>query len=206
MATENVHRAYYQGKLVAYMKKNGVALRYKLYRIDKQYLTRYFRVSPKVEGHEIINERIDTLESKIDKTISSLLLKDPKMVITASIIDNAIAEQEKEVKEVEKRKTVRTSLVTAFTSYIEEKKAIKHQEDTERGLNRKLHPTIKDYISVCNAIKDYEYDCIPKYALTTLMRNGLMTLLTSLLNLMKAIRSTSIVVKETCVTRLSTKG
>ena len=47
---------------------------------------------------------------------------------------------------------------------------------------------------------------IPKYALTTLMKNGLMTLLTSLLNLMKAIRSTSIVVKETCVTRLSTKG
>jgi len=157
MATKNVHRAYYQGKLVAYMKKNGVALRYKLYRIDKQYLTRYFRVCPKVDGYEIINERIDTLESKIDKTISSLLLKDPKIVITASIIDNTIAEQEKEVKEVEKRKTVKTSLVTAFTSYIEEKKAIKHQEDIERGLNRKLHPTIKDYISVCNALKDYEY-------------------------------------------------
>jgi hypothetical protein len=111
MATKNVHRAYYQGKLVAYMKKNGVALRYKLYRIDKQYLTRYFRVSPKVEGYEIINERIDTLESKIDKTISSLFLEDPKMVITASIIDNAIAEQEKEVKEVEKRKTVSECVV-----------------------------------------------------------------------------------------------
>ena len=120
------------------MKKNGVALRYKLYRIDKQYLTRYFRVGPIVKGYEIINERIDALESKIDKTISLLLLKDPKMVISASIIDNAIAEQEKEVKEAEKRETVKTSLVTAFTSYIEAKKAIKHQEDIVFTLQKVL--------------------------------------------------------------------
>lgn len=157
MAIVNVHRAYYQGKLVAYMKKNGIAFRYKLYRIDKQYVTRYLRICQKVEGHEVINQRIDELESKIDGVITRLLLQDPAMEITATVVDKAIAKEEEEKSKAERAKAKRTSFTSDFDDYISKKKAIKHQEDIERGLDRKLHPTVKDYISVCNAIKDYEY-------------------------------------------------
>lgn len=157
MAIANLHRAYYQGKLIAYMKKNGIAFRYKLYRIDKQNLTRYLRVCTKVEGHEIINQRIDELEIKVDKTISRLLLQDPNMLITATVVDKAIAEEEERLSKAEKAKKKRTSLLKDFWEYISIKKEIKHQEDLDRGIDRKLHPTVKDYISAYYAIKDFEH-------------------------------------------------
>ncbi len=157
MATVNVHRAYYQGKIVAYMKKNGIALRYKLYRIDKQLITRYYRVCQKVEGHEIVNQRIDELEERVDRMITHLLLQDPDMEITATVIDKAIAEENELKSNAEKAKNKKTSFTSDFDEYINKKKVIKHKEDIERGIERKLHPTVKDYISVCNAIKDYEY-------------------------------------------------
>ncbi len=157
MAIVNIHRAYYQGKLVAYMKKNGIAFRYKLYRIDKQYITRYLRISQKVEGHEIINQRIDELESRVDCVITRLLLQDPTMEITATTVDKAIAKEEEQKSKAEKAKNKRISFTSDFEDYISDKRTKKHQEDIERGLDRKLHPTVKDYISVCNAIKDYEY-------------------------------------------------
>ena len=46
MAIVNVKRQYYQGKLIAYMKKNESILRYKLCKIDARYLTSNYRVKP----------------------------------------------------------------------------------------------------------------------------------------------------------------
>jgi site-specific recombinase XerD len=78
------------------------------------------------------------------------------MEITASVVDKSIAEEEEQMNKTERAKK-KTTLLNDLWDYISKKKEIKHQEDLERGLNRKLHPTVKDYISTYYAIKDYEH-------------------------------------------------
>jgi hypothetical protein len=46
MALKLIKRMYYQGKVVAYLKKNNSILRYKLAMIEEKYLTTKYRVKP----------------------------------------------------------------------------------------------------------------------------------------------------------------
>jgi hypothetical protein len=92
MAIEHIKRRYFQGKVVAYMKKNETILRYKLLKIEKRYLTPTFRVKPNypTTDPKILNQEMDNLEEKVDGIISRILYKDPSARITSKTIDNTL--------------------------------------------------------------------------------------------------------------------
>ena len=85
MAIVNIKRQYYQGKLIAYMKKNESVLRYRLCRIEEKYLTSNYRIKPNnpLGNYNELNKGIDELERKIDITISKLLAENPKLYLEA---------------------------------------------------------------------------------------------------------------------------
>ncbi len=156
---KNIQRKYREGKVVAYMHKNGSVLRYKLYNIDKKWLTTTLRVKADYpfRNAESLNEEIDTLEELVDNTVSELLYNNPKLYITCAVIDKAIDDKEKRAKE-KAEESDKQLLLYDFRLFNKRKKEALIKKDKERGLNRKIPPTIKDYISACNAIEDYEYN------------------------------------------------
>lgn len=161
MATEYIKREYYQGKLVAYMKRNDAVLRYRLCKIDKKYLTPTNRIKPtyKVHDPEKENVRIDELESKIDGFVKEILYSSPDAKITNKVIDQMFVDKAKPKDDYDIDSA--NILIYDFDKYIEafNKKKVE-DEIKNRGLVRKgtIHPSTKDYISVRNALDDYEYD------------------------------------------------
>lgn len=158
-AYKYIQRKYREGKVVAYMRKNGSVMRYKLCKIDKKWLTTTLRIKSDypLRNADELNEEIDKLEELVDNTIADLLYDEPKLYITCAIIDKAIADKEKKAKE-KAEESDKQLLVYDFKIFNKRKKDALVKKDMERGLNRKTPPTIKDYISACNAIEDYEYD------------------------------------------------
>lgn len=154
-----IQRKYREGKVVAYMRCNKSVLRYKLCKIEKKWLTPTFRVKANYPARnpEKLNEEIDKLEQLIDDTISELLYENPKLNLTSAFIDEAI--ENKHRKEEEQQEVSDKMLLSFdFKLWNMQKKEELVKADIAKGLNRKLPPTIKDYISACNAIEDYEYD------------------------------------------------
>ena len=96
-----VQRKYREGKLVAYMYKNGSVVRYKLLKIEKKWLTTTLQVKADYpfRSAEEVNKEIDKLEELVDSTITELLYDNPKLFITCAVIDKAIADKEKIAKE-----------------------------------------------------------------------------------------------------------
>ena len=94
MALKFVKRMYYQGKVVAYFKKNSSVLRYKLLSIEERYLTSLNRVKPlyPLANADKLNKEIDDLEEKIDKAVEKILYDNPKAKITNTVIDEALAQ------------------------------------------------------------------------------------------------------------------
>ena len=158
MAVVNIKRQYYQGKLIAYMKKNESVLRYKLCRIEEKYLTSNYRIKPNnpLGNYNELNKGIDELERKIDITISKLLAENPKLKITNKVLDDAFNLEEHINDSVDENEG-KQILLYDFDQYINKKREEKRKEDLEKGIERKLHPTIKDYISTRNSIDDYEH-------------------------------------------------
>ena len=154
-----VQRKYREGKVVAYMRKNGSVMRYKLCKIDKKWLTTTLQVKSDypLRNAEELNKEIDKLEELVDNTIAELLYDNPKLYITCAVIDKAIADKEKKAKE-KAEESDKQLLLYDFKLFNKRKKEALIKKDIERGLNRKTPPTIKDYISACNAIEDFEYD------------------------------------------------
>ena len=154
-----VQRKYREGKLVAYMYKNGSVVRYKLLKIEKKWLTTTLQVKADYpfRSAEEVNKEIDKLEELVDSTITELLYDNPKLFITCAVIDKAIADKEKIAKE-KAEESDKQLLLYDFKLFNKRKKEALVKKDIERGLNRKTPPTIKDYISACNAIEDFEYD------------------------------------------------
>ena len=144
---------------MAYMRKNGSVLRYKLCKIEKKWLTTTLQVRADYPLRSAIelNQEIDKLEEIVDNTIAELLYDNPKLYITCAIIDKAIADKEKKAKE-KAEENDKQLLLLDFKLFNKRKKEALIKKDIERGLNRKIPPTIKDYISACNAIEDYEYE------------------------------------------------
>ena len=157
MAIVNIKRQYYQGKLIAYMKKNESVLRYRLCRIEEKYLTSNYRIKPNnpLGNYNELNKGIDELERKIDITISKLLAENPKLKITNKVLDDAFNLEEHINDSVDENEG-KQILLYDFDQYINKKREEKRKEDLEKGIERKLHPTIKDYISTRNSIDDYE--------------------------------------------------
>lgn len=159
MALKYVSRRYYLGKVTAYFKKNGSALRYKLYKIDDAYLTKKLRVKddyPLQDPNEV-NAQIDELEEKVDNAIAAILYDNPKAVINTKVIDDFLATL-KETKSASPTAETDKLLLADFRAYNIQKEKELHKQDLKNGETRKKHPTIKDYISSANAIEDYEYD------------------------------------------------
>lgn len=154
-----VQRKYREGKVVAYMRKNGSVVRYKLCKIDKKWLTTTLQVKSDypLRNAEELNKEIDRLEELVDNTVAELLYDNPKLYITCAVIDKAIADKEKMVKE-KAEESDKQLLLYDFKLWNRRKKEELVKKDIAKGLNRKTPPTIKDYISACNAIEDYEYD------------------------------------------------
>ena len=78
---------YYQGKVVAYLKKNGSVLRYKLASIEERYLTSLHRVKPyyPLANAEELNKEIDSLEAKIDEAVGEILYANPKGLMNINV-------------------------------------------------------------------------------------------------------------------------
>ena len=159
MAYKYIQRKYREGKVVAYMRKNGSVLRYKLCKIEKKWLTTTLQVKTDypLRSAEELNNEIDKLEELVDSTIAELLYTNPNLYITCAIIDKAIADKDRKAKE-KAEESDNQLLLFDFKLFNKRKKESLVKKDVERGLNRKTPPTIKDYISACNAIEDYEYD------------------------------------------------
>lgn len=165
MALKYVTRVYFQGKVVAYFKKKGGVVRYKLYKIDQGFLTRNLRVKDTytVCNYEKLNEQIDELEERVDNAIGSILYDAPDTVLRNKIIENYLNKPQ----ESEKREDSNDGmLLSDFRKYNEEKSEKKHFEDVRNGETRKQHPTMKDYISAANALEDFEYDTKTQYHLS----------------------------------------
>ena len=154
-----IQRKYREGKVVAYMRKNGSVLRYKLCKIEKKWLTTTLQVKTDypLRSAEELNNEIDKLEELVDSTIAELLYTNPNLYITCAIIDKAIADKDRKAKE-KAEESDKQLLLFDFKLFNKRKKESLVKKDIEKGLNRKTPPTIKDYISACNAIEDYEYD------------------------------------------------
>ena len=154
-----LQRKYKDGKIVAYMHKNGSVLRYKLYSIEKKWITTTLRVKADypLRNADELNDEIDKLEGLVDSIITELLYDNPKLYITSSVIDKAIADKEKNAK-AKTEENDKQLLVYDFKLFNKRKKETLIKKDIDRGLNRKTPPTIKDYISACNAIEDFEYN------------------------------------------------
>lgn len=159
MALKYVSRRYYLGKVTAYFKKNGTAMRYKLLKIDETYLTRKLRVKDNytLQNPNEVNAQIDELEEKVDNAIAAILYNNPKAVINAKVIDEYLATHQEE-KSVTPNVETDKLLLADFRAYNIKKEKELHEQDIKNGETRKRHPTIKDYISSANAIEDYEYD------------------------------------------------
>lgn len=158
MAIVNVKRQYYQGKLIAYMKKNESVLRYRLCKIEAKFLSSNYRIKPNnpLGDSNKLNKEIDELEQKIDITISKLLADNPKLKITNKVLDDAFVSVKKVGDSIDENEG-KQILLYDFDQYINKKKEEKRLEDLEKGIERKLHPTVKDYISTRNSIDDYEH-------------------------------------------------
>lgn len=159
MALKYVSRRYYLGKVTAYFKKNGTAMRYKLLKIDETYLTKKLRVKDNytLQNPNEVNAQIDELEEKVDNAIAAILYNNPKAVINAKVIDEYLATHQEE-KSVTPNVETDKLLLADFRAYNIKKEKELHEQDIKNGETRKRHPTIKDYISSANAIEDYEYD------------------------------------------------
>lgn len=157
MALKLIKRMYYQGKVVAYLKKNNSILRYKLAMIEEKYLTTKYRVKPgyPFEDSELLNQKIDELEERVDNKACEILYSNPLAKITNMVMAEALKQVKIEESEIEEDKNI---IIYDFDKYIEDMKLRKAEEDAERGISRKLHPSCKDFISTRNALADYEYD------------------------------------------------
>lgn len=158
-AYKYVQRKYREGKVVAYFRKNDSVVRYKLCKIEKKWLTTTLQVKSDypLRSADELNKEINALEELVDKTITELLYDNPKLYITCAIIDKAIAEKAERAKE-KAEENDKQLLLYDFRLWNKRKKEELVKKDIEKGLNRKIPPTIKDYISACNAVEDYEYD------------------------------------------------
>ena len=154
----HVKRAYYQGKLVAYYKKNGAVMRYKLANIEERFLDSRYCVKARYpyEDATLLNRRIDELEEAINDKITELLRTHPSIKITNQVMKAALESESPKVSEQENQDIV----IYDFNKYINEMIVRKKQEDERRGIERleKIHPTCKDFISTYNALRDFEYD------------------------------------------------
>ncbi len=159
MALKFVSRRYYLGKLTAYLKKNGSAMRYKLCKIEKVNLTKNLRVKETYSSQNPndLNAEIDELEEKVDNAVAAILYDNPKAVINVKVIDEYLAIH-KERKNIFPTAETDHHLLTDYRAFNVEKEKELHKQDIKNGETRKKHPTIKDYISSANAIEDYEYD------------------------------------------------
>lgn len=165
MALKYVSRIYFQGKVVAYFKKRSGVIRYKLCKIDKQFLTRNLRVKDtyKEQNHETLNKQMDELEERVDNAIGSILYDAPDAVLNNKVIGDYLNKPQDTDKSSEANDG---ALLPDFRSFNEEKGQQKHAEDVRNGETRKKHPTMKDYISAANALEDYEYDTKKQYHLS----------------------------------------
>lgn len=159
MALKYVSRRYYLGKVTAYFKKNGSAMRYKLFKIDEAYLTKKLRVKDTytLQDPKEINAQIDELEEKVDNAIAAILYDNPKASINSKMIDEYLTTHKGD-SNVTITEENDKALLADFRAFNVKKEGELHKQDIDNGETRKKHPTIKDYISAANAIEDYEYD------------------------------------------------
>ena len=152
MAIEYLTRKWYSGRLVGYCKKNGGIVRYKLAKVEKNALTTNKRIKSTYTkcDPKFLNKEIDDLEIKVDNAVKALLYENPYLILSNSEVNKYF--QAQEIKEMSK-----IDIFThEFKEYIKKKAEQKHIEDVERGLDRKQHPTIKDYYSALHSVEDFE--------------------------------------------------
>ena len=161
MALVYTKRRYYKGKLVAYVKKNDGIVRYKLAKIPRSALTPTMQVksSYSAVNPTLLNKEIDEIEKKVEDAIVKLLYSNPRLKLSNQVINDFLTKEEnKDISPLANSLPQKMGkiLVRDFQTFIDDKTREKREEDLKRGLDRKLHPTMKDYISSLHSLKDFE--------------------------------------------------
>lgn len=151
--------AYYKGNVVVNYKYNHKTFRYNLLKIDsKLFLKKTCALKP---DDNIYNceETVREIEKKlplIKKALVALSAKldknDPKSTITKKAVDEYIETDQGVIQ-------TKTGFIQDFSIWIDEFREQKRQEEILAGKEpRKNHPTVKDYVSALNLLKDFEHD------------------------------------------------
>lgn len=151
--------AYYKGNVVVNYKYNHKTFRYNLLKIDSGlYLPKIRALKPndniynceetvrKIENKlPLIKKALTALSAELDKN-------DSKSTITKKAVDEYIEKSQGIIQ-------TKTGFIEDFRIWIEAFKEKKRQEEILAGKEpRKNHPTVKDYVSALNLLKDFEHD------------------------------------------------
>lgn len=151
--------AYDKGNIVMSYKYNHKTFRYNLLKIDQAYFLpkipalKYDDRFPQDECENAVRGMEAELED-LNKVMKEVYagLKDKDETIKTKVVRERL---------LQIRNIVITpkGFVYDFANWIEQFKEKKRKEEIAAGRTpRKMHPTVKDYISALNLIKDYEYD------------------------------------------------
>lgn len=151
---------YYKGNIVILLNYNHRTLRYNLFKVDKNNFlpkTRALKASPNYDLHFVVSE-IEKKAEEVNLAIIELQKRKTKdESITKAEIDEEIRKMSAPVIAVKQQRA--KSFVEEYESWIDDFREKKRQSEITKGLKpRKNHPTVKDYVSALNLLKDFQHD------------------------------------------------
>lgn len=154
---------YYKGNIVAVYHYNHKTLRYNLFKVEEKYFLpkmKALKVAPdkydaayEVNRMVVLANRVNTAIIELSKT------KTKDKTITKKEIDEWLKKSDEEKAEIQEPQHPRVPFIEEYTQWIQEYKRKKRQEDVLKGIVRNgTHPSVKDFISTLNLLKDFQYD------------------------------------------------
>ena len=151
---------YFDGNIVFQCTYNHKIFRYRVFKVREDLFNKKTKTLKECDGlynAEYETSRIQNLYTKVNKAFVNIIpTLQPNETLTKKKINDYIAQYiENENIIIEKKDS---SFVETFENWITEYKEKKTKEDKLRGLDRRLHPACKDYISCLNLLKDFQHD------------------------------------------------
>ena len=153
-----VSLGYSKGNIVIQCTYNRKVFRYNAFKVPEKYFDKRSKTLKPCDTLFDINieqERIRNLVGKVNAALVHII---PKLQegesITKAMVDNYILHHIDTPTQAPKQQ----NLITDFEEWIEDYQKRKKQEDRLSGNDRRQHPSVKDYISCKNLLKDFEHD------------------------------------------------
>lgn len=154
---------YYKGNIVFVYHYNKKTFMYNLMKVEESnFLPKMqaLRVVPEKYDAESEAERMAKKVKEINQALSVIMKsKGKEDRVTKAEIDAKINELNNPTSAGKPKIERMNSFITDFEDWIVAFREKKRQEDILKGITpRKNHPTVKDYVSACNLLKDFQYD------------------------------------------------